>query len=209
MCCCKKSPKVSSAPGLGSNPRAEPQRRRPEHRVRAGEPLPWALRSQQRGARAKGRPDPAPGGGSRPGTGMVLSSGSLIQKREEKNAAGQLREAQGDPIPRCSERGRTQPSCAVPFVLLHLHPYGVELPLAPALCVRVGDGLDLPRGRGRALEGGPEMQRGGSALPMLLRQAQSWLPADREERSPPGHRWRGATSAAEPSSSAPPGQGWP
>lgn len=31
----------------------------------------------------------------------------------------------------------------------------------------------------------------------------------REERSPPGRRWRDATSSAEPSSAAPPGRGWP
>lgn len=62
------------------------------------------------------------------------------------------------------------PVHVVPFVLLHLHPDGVELPLAPALRIRVRDGLNLPRGRRRALEGNPKMRRGGSAWPTSLEQ---------------------------------------
>lgn len=48
-----------------------------------------------------------------------------------------------------SARGTARPGPSVPFVFLHLHPDGVELPLAPALRVRVGDGLNLPGREGK------------------------------------------------------------
>ena len=52
----------------------------------------------------------------------MLSSGGLSWRREGKDAAGQrwqaeLREARGDPIPWCSERGRSQPSPATWYLL--------------------------------------------------------------------------------------------
>lgn len=100
-----------------------------------------------------------------------------------------------------------QPSRAVPFVLLHLHSDGVELPLAPALRIRVGDGLDLPRGRGRALEGSPETAAQRLTVAHATRVGSE--PARSPQGSPPERRWTGATSSAEPSSSALPGRGWP
>lgn len=79
-----------------------------------------------------------------------------------------------------------QSSHVVPFVLLHLHPNGVELPLAPALRIRVRDGLNLPRGRGRMLEGSPKMQRGGSTSPTPRRQptGRSGAHLDADGRTP-------------------------
>lgn len=43
----------------------------------------------------------------------------------------------------------------IPFVFLHLHPDGVELPLAPALRVRIRDSLNLPGAEGEHAGGWP------------------------------------------------------
>lgn len=43
----------------------------------------------------------------------------------------------------------------IPFVFLHLHSDGVELPLAPALRVRIRDSLNLPGAEGERAGGWP------------------------------------------------------
>lgn len=204
--CCRKAQRFPRR--LGSNPRAQPQRRRREHRAGAGEPPPRAVCLHQ-GGKGKARSCPGCGQLAQGRDGTELWGSQLEERGKRCHGAAQGAPWGPNPPVQRVRQVSAQPGRVVPFVLLHLHPDGVELPLAPALRVRVRDGLDLPRGRGRALEGSPEVRRGGSASPMPLGQAGSWLPAPREGRSPPGRRWRDATSAAEPSSSAPPGQGWP
>jgi len=133
----QKSPEVSSAPGPGSNPGAEPQQRRTECGVGAGEPPPRAVRGHV----------PCDGDGAE------LWGPRLEQRGKRRCGAAQGALGVPKPLVPRAWQVSAQPGRAVPFVLLHLHPNGVELPLAPAFCIRVRDGFNLPRGRGRALEG--------------------------------------------------------
>lgn len=111
-------------PGPGSKLRAEPQRRRPEQ----GTPFPGAVGLQQRGAGAKGRPDPAPGGGNRPGMGTMRSSGGLSRRRGRKDALGSGREQSSG-----SPEGTQSPSAASVAGLSPAQPRGTFCPPPPAL----------------------------------------------------------------------------
>lgn len=196
-------------PGPGSKLRAEPQRRRPKQ----GTPFPGAASLQQRGAGAKGRPDPAPGGGNRPGMGTTWSSGGLSRRRERKDALGSGSEQSSV----CPE-GTQSPSAASVAGLSPAQPRGTFCPPPPALRwsgTPSGSGSPYPSRRWPRPAEGQRESAGGQPRDAAQRLTVAHAtrvgsePARSPQGSPPERRWTGATSSAEPSSSALPGRGWP
>lgn len=191
---CRKAQRFHLHLGHVQPPRLSPSKAPPSTGWEQGSPIP----GQREGQILPQEGDPA-------GDGAELW-GSQPDERG-KRCCGTAQGAPRGPSPPCSECGRSQPSPTPWYLLSSSTCTPMEWnSLWLRLSVSESEMASTCRGaEGEHWRVAPRCSTAAQHHP----HRSGRLRAHGEERSPPGRRWRDATCAAEPSSSAPPGRGWP